>query len=879
MNVTIRIFTTLLFLCFINSLFPQNAPITKRITLRYEENKFYKLKNLSYQIPKKLKVGLVLSGGGARGFAHIGVLKAFEENGIPIDLIVGSSMGSVVGGFYAAGFSSDELIDIMKEVDWQDIFSDETYRTNLFWSQLRFDKGIPYFPSALSPGQKIFDIIYSKLLKANFQAANNFDRLRIPFRAVATDLISGKRVVLRDGDLAEAISASIAVPLLFEPVERDGMWLADGGIRDNLPVDIALENGVDLIIAVDVTSPLRKVEQMRSPWQIADQVTTIMMQEPTRESRKLADILIQPQLGEHGAGDFSKVDTLIALGYQAAISKIDSIKNVIKLRQERLWGENQYLGVVKDVLINGLEETGLDTLKRNMATQSGYDVYLYDIYKDLYRFYNTGLISNAYALLRGKPQSYTVEFYLKENPVVSHIKFKSQGLIPDSILLQQMNFPLNTTLNYKILVKNIDALQNFYIKQGYSLARIYQTEYQDSDSSLIFYIQEGKIGKIHIAGNKTTRDGIILREFPLSEGQVFQADLAVQGIRNIYSTGLFDKVTLSVIQKEYDNDLVIRVKEKKYLLMRLGGNASLERKGRVFIEFAEDNLFGRDIKALVWGSIGELERRAEFELYSVRLFKTLLTYRISLYYDERWDRYYQDFIRRGDYLTIRRGIRFILGQQIARLGSITAQFRWDNISVHSRETPVSLGGRYRIRSIMIRSVVDKRDRLPFPERGIYNRWYWETGNQRLLKSSVAFTRFFIALEGYYPFFGNFNYHIKTMVGSSDLTLPFSEFFTLGGMQNFPGLYERERFGRQIFYLSNELRYKIRWHLPIDLYLGLNYQLGATWETSEAPIQKTDFLTSIGAYVAVNSILGPIRLVYGRLENKRNVLYFSVGYDF
>lgn len=887
--VNSKILIHLISLLLTCSLFGQQPDSLRKITLPHDTTRSYPLVNLDYQFPRVLKVSLVLSGGGARGFAHIGVLKAFEEKHIPFDLIVGSSIGSIIGGFYAAGYSPDQLVEIVKTTDWQELYSDKNYRTNLFWSQksnprrhileLRFDKGIPYIPSALTPGQKIFHAIYSRLLKANFQASNNFDNLRVAFRAVTTDLLSGKRVVLKDGNLAEAITASVTFPLLFAPVERDGMWLVDGGIRDNLPVDVARENGSDITIAVDVTSPLRTADNMRVPWQLADQVTTIMMQEPTRESRKMADVLIEPNVGKHKASDFSEVDQLVQAGYEAALRKIDSIRTLIQLKQKKLWGENRYLGKVEEIEILGLEHTELDTLSREMVTQSGYSLYLYDLYQDLQRFYRTGLLSDAYVILWGTPSAYRVEFHLRENPIIEHLEFKTFGVLPDSLLRRYLDLPLHRVLNFHLLFEKLDELRNVYVQKGYSFAHVTAIRFQPAQDTLQIEIDEGRIDSIHIQGYRVTRDYIILREFPPKPGQVFTAKAASEGIRNIYSTGLFDRVSMYVSRKDSQNTLIIKVKEKKYLLMRLGGNASLERKGTAFLEVAEDNLLGRNIKASLWGTIGENERTAEFKFYSVRLFKTLLTYRLRLYYKERWDNFYRDLERTGRYLTIRRGVWFVIGQQIERLGSITGELRWDNINIFSSEPSFSYRGAYRIRSLILRSVVDKRDKLPFPERGIYNRWYWETGNQRLLGSSEAFTRFYISLEGYYSLFSALTYRIQGEGGSADLTLPFSEFFTLGGLFNFPGLHEKERFGRQMIHLGNELRYKFRWHLPIDLYLGIEYHIGAVWRTSEDQIRRKDFLTSVGAYAAVNSLLGPIRFAFANLTGKQQVFYFSVGYRF
>jgi NTE family protein len=879
----------LIFVQFSPNLFGQNAAETRKFTLPSDTSIQYPLENLKFHSVKTLKVALVLSGGGARGFAHIGVLKALEENHIPVDLIVGSSIGSAVGGFYAAGYSAEQLIDIFHHIDWQNIFTDETYRRNLFWSQkstprqhileLRFDNAVPYIPPSLTPGQKVFDIIYTRLLKANFQAAYNFDNLKIPFRAVATDLISGERVVIKDGDLAEAISGSMAVPLLFAPVEWRGMWLADGGIKDNLPVDVALENKADVIIAVDVSSPLRTPEQIKSPWQLADQVTTIMMEEPTKESRQLADVVINPELHDYAAGDFSNLDSLIERGYKATQQKIRDIEDLVKSRLENIWGENVYLGKVGVVKITGLKKTRVDTQTNKLHTQAGYSFYVYDLYKDLLAFYHTGCISDAYVTTLGNPYDCQVEFHVKENPLIEEIKFNSNHIFSDSTLANIVKIPKQEVLNYNLLFKGLDSLIQMEVNSGYSLARVTNIKYDSLSQNLLISIDDGYINGIEIEGNHRTQDYIILRELTFHDKQILKAENALESLRNIYSTQLFDRVTINAKRHETGYRINIKVKEKKYFLMRLGGNVSLERKANGLLEFAEDNLFGREIKLYLTGTIGELERNAEARIYSVRLFNSYLTYRLSAYYHEREDRYYNNFNRLGNYLTIRRGIQFILGQQIERLGSITAELRWDRINVFSNDPFFSYTDHYQIRSLTIRSNVDKRDKLPFPDRGIYNRWYWETGNQKLLGSSIGFTRFFIALEGYYPVIRNVNYRIKAAGGSGDLTLPFSEFFTLGGMQEFPGLYERERFGRQMLLLTNELRYNFRWPLPIDMYFGGSYNIGSTWESSEDPIKTNDFLTSWSIYFALNSLFGPIRLAYGNLTGHRGLIYFSLGYDF
>ncbi len=859
------------------------------ITIPFDSSTYYHSSNLYHYKPKSLKVALVLSGGGARGIAHIGVIQALEKYHVPVDLVIGCSIGSAVGGFYSAGYSPDKLEEIFKEIDWDNLFNDEQYRINLFWSQkslprrhlleLRFDKGIPYIPSSLTPGQKIFDIIYYFLLNANFQAANDFDNLRIPFRAVATDLITGRRVVLEKGDLSEAISGSMAVPLLFSPVEIDGMWLADGGIRDNLPVDVAKENKADLIIAIDVTSPLRTVGQMRSPWQLADQVTTIMMKEPTEESRRLADILITPDLNNFGAGDFSNIDSLIRLGYQATVEKIEDIQQLIQIRQENLWGENLPLGRVASVKVIGLNHISLDSITDKINTKIDNGLNRYNIYEDLLSYYNSGLITEAFAVVNGYEDSLTVEYHLTENPFIRNIHFISNVTHLDTLLDGNTRIQINDIINYKFLYSKIDTLLGILFHRGYSLARVIDMKYVEDFQTIDIVIDAGWIDEINIIGNAVTKDRIISRELTQRKNDIFQSHRVLESIKNIYSTDLFDKVTLNVIRKDSTNTLIIKLKEKKYLLMRLGANASAERQAKAFIELADDNLFGREIKASLFGLIGNLDRRAEFHLYSVRLFNSLLTYRFSLYYRDRWDRYFQEYTQVGRYFSLRRGLNFILGLQISRLGSITGEIRWENIDIHSDYPEFSYNGNYEIRSITIRSVVDKRDKLPFPDTGIYNRWYWESGSQSIFGGSESYSKFHISLEGYYPIIKIFNYHISAAGGSGDATIPFSEFFMLGGIEDFPGLYENEKFGRQVLHLKNELRYNLRNFTPIDLYLGIGFDIGGVWESPNVPIKRSDFFSSWSIYLAANSILGPIRLVYGNLINYRRIVYFSIGYDF
>ncbi|MBI3786869.1 MAG: patatin-like phospholipase family protein, partial [Ignavibacteriales bacterium] len=256
--------------------------VTKIIQPAFSESASRIPNILPYKILKRPKVALVLSGGGARGVAAIGVLKALEKLEIPVDFIAGTSVGSIVGGLYASGYSTQQLQRMVDTTNWNEVlsFNDDARRSDLFLDQkqakdrsiltVRFEKLQPIIPQSFSTGQRLTNFLNLLALQGIYHPNPSFDNLRIPFRAVTTDLVSGKMIVIDKGDLAEAMRASMSVPLLFSPVARDDSTrLLDGGLISNIPVDVARDWGADIVIAVDVTSPLRPAANLGAPWEIA----------------------------------------------------------------------------------------------------------------------------------------------------------------------------------------------------------------------------------------------------------------------------------------------------------------------------------------------------------------------------------------------------------------------------------------------------------------------------------------------------------------------------------------------------------------------------------------------------------------------------------
>lgn len=280
----------------------------------------------------ELRTGLVLSGGGARGLAHIGVLKQIEEMDIQIHAIAGTSMGAVIGGLYAAGYSAEELERIALEMDWPTTLSDTPQREDvpfrrkqddrdfLVKQRLSFKNGKLSFPLGLLQGQNLGLALESLLVHTN--DIDDFDRLPIPFRAVATDIATGEAVVFDHGHLPQAIRASIALPGFFSPVSLDGRMLVDGVLSKNLPVDVAREMGVDRVIVVDIATPLKPASDMHSVFDVMDQTTTLLTRHNTQEQLATlteADMLLQPELGSIAFSSFAEAEQAIAAGEQSIV--------------------------------------------------------------------------------------------------------------------------------------------------------------------------------------------------------------------------------------------------------------------------------------------------------------------------------------------------------------------------------------------------------------------------------------------------------------------------------------------------------------------------------------------------------------------------------
>ncbi|MEL7311954.1 MAG: patatin-like phospholipase family protein [Pseudomonadota bacterium] len=360
------------------------------------------------------RVALVLSGGGARGAAHVGVIRALEEHNIPIDVVIGTSMGAVVGGLYSAGLDADALEAVVRDIDWLDAFVDNSARENLTYRRkrddddflIRFDLGVRdgrlRLPTGIIQAQKLMQYLRENTL--DYSATESFDDLPTPFRAVAADLGTGDTVVLDSGDLAVAMRASMSAPGVFAPVEWNGRVLVDGGIAMNLPVEVAQTLNVDVIIAVDVGFPVMPLATLESALAVSNQMLTILIERETREQRALLDdhdVLIQPPLGVLGSADFLQALDAIEIGYQSVVNNIEQLRHLaLDPAQFEPYQVRRDTGadagrVAKKIRIVTDAPILPEVISTRMATQEGEPLSIDRLREDLAKIYGLGLFERV----------------------------------------------------------------------------------------------------------------------------------------------------------------------------------------------------------------------------------------------------------------------------------------------------------------------------------------------------------------------------------------------------------------------------------------------------------------------------------------------------
>ncbi|MBN4057165.1 patatin-like phospholipase family protein, partial [bacterium AH-315-J21] len=606
----------------------------------------------------KPQVALALSGGGARGLAHIGVLRAFEEANIEIVAIAGTSMGGIVGGLYAAGITTDKIEALADNVSFRSLFSNSPRRQSLYLTQrenidkallsLRFDNGKPLIPTGLSSAQHLTEILSLLTLRQNYAAGADFTKLSIPFTTVATDISTGEAVVLNHGNLADAIRATMAFPLAISAVEIDGRLLMDGGMLEPVPVELAqalIVDGADVkVVAVNATKPLLPKGAIKDPFDMATQVTTIMSMRELNEELAQADYVITPRSGNSNGTDFSHISDFIDPGYHNAQL---TTKELLQDHNQKLIAKNL---VVHSFTITGAESNcaelidSLEALRGNLVSQERLD----NIFQTRWN------------------QNDLVQLEIESTTLLPSDSLKTDPLEKKNIHLQISLTPQPDMAEIRVqvednLAKRQDAAEDFLLRRitslgtiqldsianwtvdhhrnsGADLCAVRVCLYIPETNTIYLRIDEAKGNNLTIKGTSRTRPSFVLdRIGGFATGVPFTIESARRAYRDIYGSGLFERVSIAVIPTENGADVDVVVHEKKTLQLQLGYHWDDEYHSEGYLNALESNILGIGLEGSAMARFADRRQRFSLGLRTDRIFRTHVAFNLKGY-SEKVDR-------------------------------------------------------------------------------------------------------------------------------------------------------------------------------------------------------------------------------------------------
>lgn len=859
----------------------------------------------------KPEVALALSGGGGRGLAQIGVLLELERAGIEISDVAGTSIGAIIGGMYSSGYTPEQIERIALNADWNWIFSlsEEDNRDNLFLDQkriadrslvtLRFYNYKYVMPQAISIGSKLNSFLQKTFWNALYQN-ENFDSLKYRFRAVATDLNSGKSMALKEGSLATAVRASATVPLRYSPVRIDSMLLVDGGILANIPTDCAAEFNPDMIIAVNSTSPLLSLSELETPWNIADQAISVAMANISSESRTKVDFLITPNIEAHRFTNFTETARLIERGAEACRQALPGIKSRYKRLRDSIISA-RYLRAFDSAV------SSFGDLPIRLATM-GFEPRDSVAISNSFQSYSKRPLSGALlASLAGINQYSSLSVALRKLPGELELSVVGHPYpILDSVKLcgaksERVRKLVDTLNNRRRSMRLSPELQTAiseeilatYRASGYSMAAIERSEVDPKNGVLTLYVDEAIIHNVIIKGNDNTNSLLIKRELRIAPGQPLNADNIIKSRENLIDAELFNNVEIIVFRRGADKgtDVVVKVSETGTTFIRVGARLDNERKLQAGVDLTQENLFNFGTRAGLRVAGGVRNFGVGGWIENSRIFNTLITNSINLYFDRcdlysfrirrHSDRRYSSEIS-GENRIDRIGARVSLGSQLERNGRVGAEYRYE-LQRYYDVGASSLPNYYGISTVKFVTIFDNEDRMDFPTKGRVIDLGLETS---LIGSDIG--RSFSKMH--FAFHTNLSLGSHTLIpslffGGADKTLPEAEFFRMGGERSFYGVREDEYFGRQAIRASTEYRYKLPFKIFFDAYVSGRYDVGAAWLSPER-IKVSELRHGIGAGIAFDTPLGPANFSLGKsfFFSERTagavwgdiVGYFSVG---
>ena len=813
------------------------------------------------------KIAFVLSGGGARGFAQIGVLEILDSLGIIPDLVVGTSIGSIIGGLYCAGYSPSELESLATSLNWNDFFSDASRRTSLFLTQressenyfltLRFIAGKPFMPSGYISAQRLLDVLTQLTAPSMILYGKNFDNLKIPFRSVATDIRNGETVIINSGNLAESMRASVSVPLIFTPFPLGSILCVDGGLKMPVPIEVAKMQECSEIIAINTTAEFIPPEQLDDATDVGEQATTIMQQNIIAKEQSASDIWLEPQLNGWRSTDFSDIAKIIAIGRESARKSIPQILKII------------------DSVNNRGKTVRIDSIATNIPCMPTFDLPRPDVYsldsleKITDALDNESSFDNVICSLS---ISDTNVLYISAKKAQEFSFIQIDG---DTEIFNNLDISSRIKIDgdYETAINLLDSLMDIIYRQGYVVAK-WDTIYSSKDTIYV-YLNGGRIERIKFIGNKLTHDWVLESHLQTDAGEFFRNDKIKRSIESLYSTGLFNWVSFDIATGEHGNDvLTFKVSEKPNIAMRFGLRYDNVNDAEAGIGIFDDNFFGTALRPSIEGFGGKRRQNVDISLNADKVWKTFVTAKISgRYRREKYDHFTDFEIVRSDWVEYVGG-QIALGMQSKKLGTFLSEIETREIGITPDRSEDSVQ-HYTVHKLRLKLTIDTYDKRQFPTIGNFTSLTFET-SQDILGGQTSFTKYFGHIGAYYTI-NWLTIHGWGVAGYLAGTPPFFEKFDIASGEQFFGFRGDEMLGDEILSAGMKFRINLRRRFKRS-YLIAGVDMGNLFVKDQPP-QKSKTIWGAGAGIGIETPLGPLNAIWGISNLNTQFISFKFGYDF